>query len=297
MKRAQSFCLIFFIYFLAFGVGYTVYYFLPNNIHPILSMFLADIAATVIVWLSGIISKNPSMYDPYWSVAPPIIIICWLFQKGLPITSVDILLIIGVGFWAIRLTYNWAKGFAGINKTQDWRYIMLKERNPKLFFLTNLFGINLIPTTLVYMGLVPLYFMLFGYYTLNIFTFIGFSIMIFATTLQLIADKQLAVFRKQNIDKSNIMDKGLWAYSRHPNYFGEISMWWGIFVFSFGNKLTPLYSVIGALGITLLFLFISIPMMEKKMVKNRPLYKNYIKDVSMLMPMPNKRQKEKIYKY
>lgn len=109
----------------------------------------------------------------------------------------------------------------GLTKTQDWRYIMLKEKNLKLFLLP-IFGINLMPTVLVYLGTVPLYYAIFGNPSFNFFTSLGMLIMIIATLIELLADKQMKDFRKDSENALKVMDKGLWAYSRHPNYLGEI---------------------------------------------------------------------------
>lgn len=252
-------------------------------------MLVADIIATLVVWVFGLIFKNASMYDPYWSVQSIVILAAWFYIRKSAIRLVDILMLIGVGLWAIRLTLNWAMTFYGIKKTQDWRYVMLKQKNPKWYFFINLFGINLMPTLLVYLGTVPFYYVIFFDSSVNAFTVLGLIIMLGATLLELVADIQMHNFRKTNKDKTKVMDQGLWAFSRHPNYLGEVSFWWGVFVFAFSNLKMPLYCIIGALGITLLFLFISIPMIENKMVSSRPAYIEYKKRVSMLLILPSKK--------
>ena len=255
-------------------------------------MLLADVAATLVVWCFGLIFKNASMYDPYWSIQSLVIIAGWLYIRNTALNIIDIFMLIAVGFWAVRLTYNWISSFYGLKKTQDWRYVMLKQKNPKLYFITNLFGINLMPTTLVYLGTVPIYYLIFSKPSFNGFTVFGFLIMILAVLLELGADIQMKNFRQTNKDKSKVMDKGLWAYSRHPNYLGEVTFWWGLLLFAFSNIHTPLYVVIGAISITLLFLFISIPMIENKMLSSRPAFKDYQKRVSMLLLLPNKKLEE-----
>ena len=283
------------VYILAAATGILTYILLDFLIkHPLMLMLICDIAATLVVWFFGLIFKNASMYDPYWSVQSIVIIAGWLILRNTALNAVDILMLIAVGFWAVRLTYNWASTFYGLKKTQDWRYVMLKQKNPKLFFITNLFGINLMPTLLVYLGTVPLYYVIFNNSAINGFTVFGLVIMIVATLIELIADVQMKNFKNTNTDQQQVMDKGLWAYSRHPNYLGEIAFWWGIFVFSFSYINTPLYIGLGAVSITLLFMFISIPMIEKKMLNTRPSsFKEYQKKVSMLLLLPNKKDYEK----
>ena len=295
MKRLWSFLIVTAVYILAAATGILTYILLDFLIkHPLMLMLICDIAATLVVWFFGLIFKNASMYDPYWSVQSIVIIAGWLILRNTALNAVDILMLIAVGFWAVRLTYNWASTFYGLKKTQDWRYVMLKQKNPKLFFITNLFGINLMPTLLVYLGTVPLYYVIFNNSAINGFTVFGLVIMIVATLIELIADVQMKNFKNTNTDQQQVMDKGLWTYSRHPNYLGEIAFWWGIFVFSFSYINTPLYIGLGAVSITLLFMFISIPMIEKKMLNTRPSsFKEYQKKVSMLLLLPNKKDYEK----
>jgi steroid 5-alpha reductase family enzyme len=292
MNRPISFLIVIAVYILAAALGILVFILLKPFINNVIILtFIANICATLVVWVFGVIFKNSSMYDPYWSVQPLVIISAWLVINGQPLRFGDMLMLICIGFWAVRLTYNWASGFMGLTKTQDWRYTMLRGKNPKLFFVTNLFGINLMPTVLVYLGTVPLYFAITGNSSFNAFTSLGLLTMVIATMIQLIADKQMKDFRRDSENAQKVMDRGLWAYSRHPNYLGEIVFWWGVYVFSFSNLNTPWYSFVGAVLITLLFLFISIPMIEKKLLKTRSGYEEYKQRVSMLLLLPPKKSK------
>ncbi|MCJ7665887.1 MAG: DUF1295 domain-containing protein, partial [Actinobacteria bacterium] len=109
------------------------------------STLLADIAATLVVWGFGILFANSSIYDPYWSVAPLIILSYWIIIREVSFSVIDILFMAAIAIWGIRLTLNWAIRWKGLHH-QDWRYTMLKEKSPRLWFLINLFGINLMPT-------------------------------------------------------------------------------------------------------------------------------------------------------
>ena len=105
--RTASFLFILAIYTIAFFIGLFVF----NrfyNMHVLVSSFLADIAATLVVWSFGILFANSSVYDPYWSIAPTIILIPWIIIKGVSLTSIDILYLIAIIIWAVRLTLNWA---------------------------------------------------------------------------------------------------------------------------------------------------------------------------------------------
>ncbi len=280
--RTASFLFVLAIYTIAFFVGLFVF----NrfyNMHLLVSSFLADIVATLVVWGFGILFANSSVYDPYWSVAPIIILTFWIIIKGVSLSSIDILYLIAIIIWAVRLTLNWAIRWKGLQH-QDWRYIMLKEKSPRLWFLTNLIGINIMPTVVVFVALIPAYYGIESKGSINSLVIIGFAICIFAVLIQSIADRQMDLFRKNKSYKNQCIDKGLWRYSRHPNYFGEVSFWWGIWLMQMGVIPQIWVTVIGPVVITLLFISVSIPMMEKHILASKPIYSRYRRQVSMLIP-------------
>ena len=108
-----------------------------------LRLLISDVLATAIVFVFSCILHNASVYDPYWSVQPPLILT--LFALGSRLTLVRFLLVIAVWYWGIRLTANWAYTFYGLH-CQDWRYTMLKEKTGHLYPLINFLGIHLFPT-------------------------------------------------------------------------------------------------------------------------------------------------------
>jgi len=173
---------------------------------------------------------------------------------------------------------------------------MLKEKSPRLWFFTNLIGINVMPTVVVFIALTPAYFGIGQEGSINILTGIGFTICMGAVLIESIADRQMDLFRKDKSHKNQYIDKGLWRYSRHPNYFGEISFWWGIWLIQMGTAPQKWATLIGPIAVSLLFIFISIPMMEKHILATNSTYSLYQKQVSMLKPMFRKRQIEKCSK-
>ncbi len=284
-RLAPSFILILFLYAAAFAIGYLAYWLCTayGSMHPLIATFIADVVATLIVWLAGILFKNSSLYDPYWSVLPPFAFLLWIFLFDPGFSLVSILLLAGIGFWAIRLTTNWAIRWRGM-QYQDWRYTMMHESKPKLWFLSNLFGINLIPTCFVFGGMIPAYYAISQHASApGALTYIGLAICIGAAVLQLISDIQMELFKKR-AEKGQNIDEGLWRYSRHPNYFGEVSLWWGVWLMQMGVVPELWYTVAGPVAMTLLFTCISIPMMEKRLLASRPAYAGYKKKVSMLVP-------------
>ena len=287
-SRQCSFIIITLIYLAATLLGIWVFAALNDN-HFLLRLFAADFAATVFVWLWGVIFSNSSVYDPYWSVAPPLMLTGYAIYCGASSWPV-MLMLVAVWYWAIRLTGNWAYTFPDLNK-QDWRYDMYKEKFPRLWHVVNFTGINLMPTIVVFLAMVPGFLLIeqtaSSFLQSNLWTWLGFIVCIGAATLQLVSDTQAHRFRKTH--RGEVCTVGLWSRSRHPNYLGEILMWWGVYMIyltvgagcqSCGGILLP---AIGALANTCLFVFISIPMMEKRQIANKPGYAAYRNNVRMLI--------------
>ena len=143
---------------------------------------------------------------------------------------------------------------------------------------------------LVFLALIPAYFGIGSEGTVNNLTVIGFAICIGAVLIQSFADKQMDFFRKNKSFKNQCIDRGLWRYSRHPNYFGEVLFWWGIWLMQVGANPQIWATVIGPVVMTLLFLFISILMMEKYILTSKSSYGSYKKQVSMFIPWFRTRQ-------
>ena len=278
-SRFFSFIIVLAIYIVSFAISFWVFGLF--DIHFLLSCLLADIAATLIIWGFGVILGNSSLYDPFWSVAPMVLIPFWIFTLKTSLSSFDMLLITAIFVWGIRLTFNWAKRWRGMPH-EDWRYIKLKKNNPKLWFFTNLIGINLMPTLIVFTALIPAYFGIISERSSGFLSVLGFVICVFSIFIQTVSDIQMDIFKKNKSKSSEFIDSGLWRYSRHPNYFAEILFWWGIWVLQMGVNPGIWITVIGPVIVSALFIFISIPMMEKHILSSKPSYSAYRKRVSML---------------
>ena len=264
------------------GVALFRYLIVSPDIHPLLALFFADVLATVIVWAFGLLYENVSVYDPYWSVFPPVAFLLWAFYTGVWSLPV-VLLLIASWYWGWRLTRNWAITFKGIAH-EDWRYTKYRSLHPALFHLINLFGLNMMPTLVVFGAMLPgmkLFDIVPPYSTISlIILFAGFLICVGAATIQLISDKQIHDFRAAHPGKC--CNVGLWKKGRHPNYFGEMSFWWGVWcMYAAFNGFD--WFVLGPIAMSAMFLGISIPLMEKRQLQNKPGYAEYRKQTRMLI--------------
>jgi steroid 5-alpha reductase family enzyme len=120
---------------------------------------------------------------------------------------------------------------------------------------------------------------------LNLWFILGLLTMILAIGLAYVADDQMKKFRSNPENKGKLMRGGLWKISRHPNYLGEILTWWGLFFFSLSAGYEFWWMGVGALTVTVMFMGISIPLLEKREMKRRPEYEEYKKDVPMLLSL------------
>lgn len=278
-SRTYSFIIIAFIYILAFIVGWITFVYTPGY-GDIIRLFFADFAATVVIWLFGVYFKNSSVYDPYWSVAPIAIITPLVFYyEAFDVPT--LLMLIAVWVWGVRLTLNWAYTFEDLT-IQDWRYEKLKNETGKLWHFINFTGINLMPTVIVFLAMIPAFKLMTFHQDANLWTYAGFALSLFAAGLQYFSDKQAHRFRKENPGK--VCTKGLWKYSRHPNYLGEILMWWGVYLILLSVAPQEWLTLVGALANTFLFVFISIPLMEKRQLENKQEYVVYKEKTGRLFP-------------
>ncbi|MCJ7695426.1 MAG: DUF1295 domain-containing protein [Anaerolineaceae bacterium] len=278
--RIFAFGVITILYIFAAFLGVVIYERLPFA--PWLSLLIADLAATLFIWVASLLLHNASVYDPYWSVQPLVILSLIFIAEGSfdPGSTIFILV---VAFWSIRLTANWVVTFPGFHH-QDWRYDQLEKQSGKFFPLVNLMGIQLMPTLIVFACILPGFYYISRGGGFNLLTGIGIIISLVGTLLELFADYQMHGFQEQRVDRSELIRSGLWRHARHPNYLGEILMWWGVYVVMVSVNWQLWYLAGGALINTGLFLFISIPMAEKRLKMYKANFEEYKQGTRLLLP-------------
>ncbi len=287
-KRLTGFLIISLTYGLAFLAAFLVGTFF-RFLHPLLIVLLSDISATITVFIISSIYNNTSIYDPYWSVAPVFIAFYYILFSPFTGNMLRRLIVLSLtAIWATRLTWHWAGGWHGL-KDEDWRYSMYRKEYKNWFWIFNLFALQLMPTTMVYLASLSLYPALFVKGTaFNLLDIIGIIITSAAIILEALADIQLRCFIETRESHDEIMKEGLWHYSRHPNYFGEILFWFGLYFFALATDIHFWWTIIGPVSILLLFYFVSIPLMDQRNITRRPDYKEHMEKVSKLVLLPPK---------
>lgn len=287
--RIQSF-LILLVMYLGAGFGaYGIAAIAAETMGPAGSSFWAAVTATVVLFIGGMQWRNSSVYDPFWSVFPVPVLVYWAWSR-LPITAPELILIGVMSVWAVRLTLNSLVRWPGLS-VQDWRYTELRVRRPKLWFLTNFFGIHLMPTLMVFIALLPAMW-LFGISGVTTvqntssaphpLLITGALIILGGTIIEAAADGQMW-HHKLSSNASRSITSGLWRYSRHPNYLGELMVWWGLWIASL--PAAPWFTLLCPLAMTALFIFISIPMMERHLNDTKSDYRQILRTTPRLLPV------------
>lgn len=280
-------------YLVCFGVALLLHFKITLPIEQfLLKLLIIDVAMTIVIFVIGWVFDNSSIYDPYWSVIPIGLTIysAWILNDFHPMSYI----MIGVVcIWGVRLTFNFFKTFKNL-ETQDWRYDHFKNKFPRLWPLINLTGIHLFPTFIVFMVMLSVvkYMENCGSEPLNGSTILAIVITLIAIIIESIADRQMHKFLKtrQNNELINI---GLWKRSRHPNYFGEILFWWGIYLIMLSLNENMWILFLGPLLNTLMFVFISVPLAEKRQIAKNPAYLEYKKTTNTFLLFPKKEVENK----
>ena len=277
-SKTGSLLLILTYYIFSFSISFVITSFV--NLDGWMLITFWHIIATLIIFIFSNIHKNSSIYDPFWHVAPIPIVLYLANQSSLTSWQLNIVLSAFL-FWALRLTYNWFLNWSNLYH-EDFRYIDLKNNNKVLAFVNDLFGIHLIPTLIVNVSLYPIYIALSSQ-SLNSLVYVGFILIIFAVSIQYISDTQMREFRKNKNNFGKTMKYGLWKYSRHPNYLGEVGFWFGIYIFAVASNSASFWLLVCPLVMLALFVFISCPMMDDRSLKKRSDYREYMNKTPQLL--------------
>jgi steroid 5-alpha reductase family enzyme len=287
--RVAGFAVVVGGYLLA-GLGAWVVAALLSGRHPLVVTLIADLVATGVVFAVSMAVANASVYDPYWSVAPPVIAIAWAASHPDAVPARQLLVIALITIWAVRLTGHWAGTWRGLAH-EDWRYIQLRrDRGGVPWWLVNLGAIQLVPTLVVFAGLLPVWpAVAVGTRPLGVLDVLATLVTLVAIALETVADIQLGRFTRDPANRGEVAEVGLWRYVRHPNYLGEIGLWWGLWLYGLAAAPGWWWTVGGAVEMVALFAFASIPLMDRRSMTRRLGYIDYMDRVPALLPRLGRR--------
>jgi steroid 5-alpha reductase family enzyme len=286
--RAGSFRYVACVYVLAIAAAWIVW--MLTEGHPHWTLLAGLGAATAVTFLAALHADNGSVFDPWWSVLPPFAAL-WLtgLSESDALTPRQVAVHAVVWFWAFRLTTNWVVGWPGLHH-EDWRYVDLKERWPVPKWVVYLVAVEGVPTLFVWLGCLSLHPALaLGDGTFGFLDALALFVGLGAVAIELAADEQKRAFAAKK-QPGEVMDRGLWRLSRHPNYFGEIAFWFSLWLFAVAAAPSVWWVVVGPVAMIGLFFGASIPMLDKRSAARRPAYAEYAARTPALIPWPRRRE-------
>lgn len=253
-----------------------------------LAGLLGIVVYMAILWLVSLRLKDASIVDIFWG--PGFVLagfIYYLLTDGYPTRKLIVLIL--VGLWGLRLGIH--IGQRNIGKGEDYRYQNWRKTNGERWWWKSFFQVFLLQGVLMWFISMPLLAAQFSAEpaALTLFDFLGIGLWIIGFVFEAVGDWQLTQFKANPANKGKVMRTGLWRYTRHPNYFGDATAWWGYFClalsvpFGFMTVLSPLlmtYMLMKVSGAALL---------EKGLKKTKPEYADYIESTNAFFPgMPRK---------
>lgn len=234
------------------------------------------------IWFAvSVIRKRNDVADVAWGLG--FVLLAWASFVLFGESGVRGLLVFAmVTLWGTRLAWHIHTRNKG--KTEDYRYSAWREKWGRWFYLRSYFQVYLLQGVLLFVIAFPVVLIQrSSSFAMTPLDYVGILVWVVGFFFEVVGDAQLTRFIKNASNQGKILDTGLWRYTRHPNYFGEVLGWWGIWLVSMSVPYGPI-GVIGPLTITFLILKVSgIPLLEKSMEKN-PLFVEYKRRTSIFIP-------------
>lgn len=238
----------------------------------------------VATWVVSVLIKNASIVDIVWGLG--FVAVSWVLSWRVDGDSGrQTLLAVMVGVWGLRLGGYLAK--RNIGHGEDFRYVLMRRRWGAKFPVVSLLTVFTLQGVLMWVVSLPVQFGS-GDATPGVgpLAVIGIVVWVVGFAFEVIGDAQLARFKSDPANKGQVMDKGLWRYTRHPNYFGDALLWWGIGIVG-AETGSGVIGLVGPVAMTVLLTRVSgVPMLEHSMAKRRPGYTEYVARTSAFIPRP-----------
>jgi steroid 5-alpha reductase family enzyme len=245
---------------------------------------LAAVTAMMVLgWMVSLLRSNVTLADSLWGLGF-ILIAVMCYRLGDGYMGRKLLLLLLVTAWGLRLSIyltlrNWGR-------EEDPRYRQWRLRSGSRFWIVSLTKVFLLQAAVMWVCSLALQYGILAPQPAHFIAFDLYGAVIWAVgfTFESVADWQMARFKADPGNAGRVLDKGLWAYSRHPNYFGEMLMWWGVFVVTLSTPVS-FWTIISPLLISAVLLKMSgVPLTEEILLKKRPAYRDYIRTTSAFFP-------------
>ena len=251
-----------------------------------LTVAIVIAAVMIITWVVSLVLRDASVVDPVWPLAFIAVAITALIAGGGD-EGRRILIACVVAIWGARLSIHLLLRNAG--KGEDFRYAAMRAKRGHRFWLTSLVTVFLLQGLLVWVVSLPVQLSAIPDRPLGWLAIIGAIVWVLGVVFEAIGDAQLTRFKANPASRGQVLDTGLWRYTRHPNYFGDFLVWWGIFLIA-AESGAGAWGVAGPLLMTLLLVKVSgAGLLEKDIAVRRPGYADYLRRTSGFIPRPPKR--------
>ncbi|MDA8961754.1 DUF1295 domain-containing protein [Congregibacter sp.] len=248
--------------------------------------FLLLMACMLALWLLSIALGDVSFIDSFWAIGFVVVAVASFAYLGMQETLHSHVLLLITAVWGLRLGVflflRWRRDGA------DPRYVRMVEKasgNPHLFTLKSVF---LVQGVMLWVVSLPVQLGIFydSGFSLQALAFAGIAVAALGILFESIGDHQMTAFRAKPDNKGRVMDRGLWRYTRHPNYFGDACVWWGLFLIALDAG-APWWAAVGpALLNWTLVRWSGAALLERRMKRSRPGYEDYIARTSSFIPLP-----------
>ena len=251
--------------------------------HAALLGLAVTAALAVATWLASLVRSDVSLVDRVWGVliAGDALAYATVLPAG---TARGVAMLALVIVWALRLAVyvswrNWGHG-------EDRRYQAIRARNQPNFAFKSLYLVFALQALLAWVVAAPFLAAFGGVRPFGLLDAAGCALAAFGIVFEAVADAQLARFKADPAQRGRVMDRGVWAVTRHPNYFGECCVWWGLWAMALGaDGLGAVWSVVSPALMTILLLKVSgVGLLEKDIAERRPAYRDYIARTSAFVP-------------
>ena len=253
-----------------------------------LSLLAAKLLALALVslWLLSVAIRDASIVDIFWG--PGFALVAWgcAYEQGLELGPGQWLLLALVTVWAARLGLYLA--WRNLGHGEDRRYQAMRARIGPRFWLVSLGTVFTLQGALLFLISSPVQTALHGGSDAGVgpLALAGLAAWLVGFAFETIGDAQLARFKADPDNADKVMDRGLWGWTRHPNYFGDFMIWWGHFLVALSLG-APWWTVVGPVAMSFLLMRVSgVPMLERGMAERRPKYADYVARTSAFFPRP-----------
>jgi steroid 5-alpha reductase family enzyme len=236
-----------------------------------------------LLWLLSLARKDASIVDSFWGVGfAAIAWVCFAITNGY--TPRKLLITTLVTIWGLRLAIHIFRRNHG--KGEDFRYRRMRARYKERFALVSLFTVFGLQGVLMWVISFPVQVAQISPAPdrLTWLDYLGVAVWVIGFLFEAVGDWQLMRFKADSNNRGKVMDRGLWAYTRHPNYFGDATLWWGLFLIALSTP-GSLWTVISPLVMTVLLIKVSgVALLEKSLVKTKPQYGDYLRRTNAFFP-------------